>query len=92
MSPRVASGLVAFLALWRVAAAMPAAPASFMVAIARLRIVAMTWGPLPVRTWEWSSRWVTSRMWCRASMRQWPRIHPASWAGLAWLAVRLVIA
>ena len=56
MSPRVASGLVAFLALWRVAAAMPAAPASFMVAIARLRIVAMTWGPLPVRTWEWSSR------------------------------------
>ena len=34
----------------------------------------------------------TSRMWCSASICQWPRIHPASWAGVAWLAVRLVIA
>ena len=25
-------------------------------------------------------------------MPQWPRIHPASWAGVAWLAVRLVTA
>jgi len=25
-------------------------------------------------------------------MPQWPRIHPASWAGVAWLAARLVTA
>jgi hypothetical protein len=38
MSPRVARGLVAFLAQWRVAAAMLAAPASFMIAMARLPV------------------------------------------------------
>jgi hypothetical protein len=35
---------------------------------------------------------VTSRMWWMASICQWPRIHPASWAEVAWLAVRLVMA
>jgi hypothetical protein len=28
----------------------------------------------------------------QASMCQWPRIHSASWAAVAWLAVRLVTA
>jgi hypothetical protein len=28
---------------------------------------------------------VTSRMWWMASICQWPRIHPASWAGVASL-------
>jgi hypothetical protein len=32
------------------------------------------------------------RMWCRASMRQWPRIQSASWSALAWVTVRLVTA
>jgi hypothetical protein len=31
-------------------------------------------------------------MWWMASICQWPRIHPASWAAVAWLAVRLVMA
>jgi hypothetical protein len=62
------------------------------MAMARFRRVAITWGPLPVRTWEASSPSVTSRMWWMASICQWPRIHPASWAGVAWLALRLVMA
>lgn len=53
---------------------------------------AMAGGPLPVRIWEASSPSVTSWMWWRASMPQWPRIHPASWAGVASLAARLVTA
>ena len=32
------------------------------------------------------------RMWCRASICQWPRIQPAIWAGAAWITLRLVIA
>ncbi|MEU2632332.1 hypothetical protein [Kitasatospora sp. NPDC007106] len=38
--------------------------------------------PLP-RSWEASSAKVTSRMWCSASMDQWPRIRAASCAGVA---------
>jgi hypothetical protein len=30
-------------------------PASLKMAMARFRRVAITWGPLPVRTWEASS-------------------------------------
>jgi len=66
-------------------------PLGLRIPMARLRRVAMTWGPLPVRTWEASSPKVTSRMWCRASMAQWPRIHPATWAGAAWWAARLAL-
>jgi hypothetical protein len=36
-------------------AAMLAAPASFKIAMARFRRVAMTRGPLAVRTWQASS-------------------------------------
>jgi hypothetical protein len=60
--------------------------------MARLRRVAMTWGPLPVRIWEESSPKVTSRTWWRASMPQWPRTQAASCAGVAWWAARLVTA
>jgi len=41
--------------------------------MARLRRLAMALGVLPVRTWEASSAKVVSRMWCSASMPQWPR-------------------
>jgi hypothetical protein len=45
----------------------------------RLRREAMTWGPAPVRTWEWSSAKVTSRTQCRLfSICLWPRIQAAS--------------
>lgn len=49
-------------------------------------------GALPVRSWEASSAKVTSRMWCSASMDQWPRIRAASCAGVARSAGRLVTA
>ena len=48
-------GRIGSRAWWRSAAAMLVAPAWRRVLIARLRRVAMTWGALPVRTWEWSS-------------------------------------
>jgi hypothetical protein len=50
--------------------------------IARLRRLAMTRGPLPVRTWDRSSPNVTSRThWSRSSMDQWPRSASASLVG-----------
>jgi hypothetical protein len=38
-----------------------------------LRRLAMARGAVPVRTWEASSAKVVSRMWCSASIVQWPR-------------------
>jgi hypothetical protein len=35
---------------------------------------------------------LSSRMWWSTSMCQWPRIHCARWAGVAWRASGLVIA
>jgi hypothetical protein len=46
------SGLRAF---WRSAAAMLMAPLSRKMVMARFRRLAITLGPLPVRTWERSS-------------------------------------
>jgi hypothetical protein len=40
---------------------MNGAPASRKSEIARLRTVAITWGPVPRRTWDRSSSKVTSR-------------------------------
>ena len=61
--------------------------------MARLRRLAMTCGPLAVRTWERSSPKSMSRTQCRrSSMPQWPRMMAASWAGLAWVTVREVTA
>ena len=48
---------------------------------AKLRRVAMTAGPLPVRIWEWSSAKVTSRIQCSLfSIDQWSRMISASWS------------
>jgi hypothetical protein len=55
LSPGVARVRAASQAWWRQAAAMLLCPASFKIPMARLRRVAMTWGPLPVRVWEASS-------------------------------------
>ncbi len=55
MRPRVARVRVASRAWCRAAAAMLRCPAAFMIAVVRLRKVAIAWGPLPVRTWEASS-------------------------------------
>jgi hypothetical protein len=49
--------LVASRAWCRVAAAMLGWPAFLSVPMAKLRKVAMTRGPLPVRAWEASSAW-----------------------------------
>ncbi|MGI4896655.1 MAG: hypothetical protein ACRYF3_16235 [Janthinobacterium lividum] len=57
-SARDAPGLRAW---WRKPEAMFTQPSSRSRLIAVLRRVAMTWGPLPVRTWERSSSNVTSR-------------------------------
>jgi hypothetical protein len=57
-----------------------------------VRRLAMTRGVVPVRAWEASSAKVVSRMWCNASMPQWPWIQSARRAGWAWAAVRLVTA
>src|SRR3954471_23976963 len=59
-------------------------PRSRMMLIAVLRRAAMTWGPWPVRTLEWSSPSVTSRTQCRQlSMVQCERIQSASSRGSA---------
>ena len=72
---------------------MLVAPARRRRLMARLRRVAMTRGPLPVRIWERSSSKVTSRTQCRRfSMHQWPRIQVASWASVVCAADRLVMA
>ena len=55
LSPRVARVRVASWAWWRQAAAMFRWPVILKMLIERLRRVAMTWGPLPVRVWEASS-------------------------------------
>jgi hypothetical protein len=66
-------GRVASRALWRSAAAMLRQPWRHRMAMARLRRLAMARGAVPVRTFEASSAKVVSRMWCNASMPQWPR-------------------
>ena len=59
--------------------------------MARLRSVAITWGPAPRRIWERSSSKVTSRtQWRRFSIVQWARTSARSRAGDAWAGVRLV--
>ena len=55
------SGRLELRALWRTAAAMLVAPVRRRMLMTRLRRDAMTCGPAPVRTWEWSSAKVTSR-------------------------------
>ncbi len=63
-------------------AAMLVQPVRRRKLIAVFRMVAMTWGALPVRIWERSSSKVTSRhQWIRFSMPQCPWTHPASVAG-----------
>jgi len=52
----------------------------------------MAQGALPVRIRLPCSASATSRMWCRTSMADCPRSQSASCAGLASLAVGLVIA
>ncbi len=55
--------------------------------VQRMRRVAITCGPVPVRAWERSSPKVTSRTQCSwFPVFQWPRIQSASWAGRAWAA------
>jgi hypothetical protein len=78
--------------LRRSAAAMLRWPRACRMPLARLRRLAMARGVVPVRVWEASSAKVVSRMWCSASMPQCLRIQSARRAGLAWAAVRLVIA
>jgi len=75
----------------RSAGAMSGAPASRKSEMARLRTVAMTWGPAPRRIWERSSSNVTSRTQCsRFSMVQWARTSARRRAGDAWAGGRLV--
>src|SRR3954465_11578303 len=72
---------------------MLVSPRSRMRLIAVLRRAAMTWGPWPVRTLEWSSPSVTSRTQCRQfSMVQCERIQSASSRGSASRWLREVIA
>jgi hypothetical protein len=64
----------------RQAAAMLVCPANRWRLSAKLRRVAMTAGPFPVRIWEWSSVKVTSRIqWTLFSIDQWSRMISASW-------------
>jgi hypothetical protein len=63
--PRVARGRRGSRAWRRSAAATLTGPARHSTPMTRLRNVAMTCGPLPVRTLQASSARVTSRMWCR---------------------------
>ena len=71
------------LLMRRQAAAMLVAPCRRWRLTARLRSVAITCGPWPVRIWEWSSAKVTSRIQCsRFSMDQCPRIASASSAAV----------
>jgi hypothetical protein len=61
--------------------------------MARLRRLAMIWGPAAVRTWERSSSKSVSRTQCsRSSMPQWPRMMAASWPGVAWVTLSEVTA
>ena len=77
----------------RQAAAMLVAPMSRWMLMARLRRVAMTAGPLPVRTWEWSSAKITSRIGCsRLSMVQCPRRASAIWSARVSSQARSVTA
>ena len=75
-------------ALRRSAVAMLACPARRRMLMARLRRVAMTCGPVPVRAADKSSPKVTSRgertQWSWFSIRQCPLIQAASWSGRAW--------
>ena len=72
---------------------MLVAPAMRCRLMARFRRVAITCGPLPVRTWLRSSPNVTSLTQCRrTSMHQWPRSQVANWSGRAWSTVRSVTA
>ena len=69
------------------------APARRCRLMARLRRMAMTSGPLPVRAWWRSSPKVTSRtQWSLFSMCQWPRIQVARSAGWACSAGRVQMA
>src|SRR5215207_10499359 len=72
--PRSGRTRVASRALRRSAAAMLRWPWARRRPMARLRRLAMVRGVLPVRAWEASSAKVVSRMWCSASMAQWPRM------------------
>ena len=60
--------------------------------MAMLRREAMTWGVLPVRTWDRSSSKETSRtQWSWFSMRQWPWTQAASVAGgAAWPVAEVI--
>jgi hypothetical protein len=69
----------------RSAAATLTGPARHSTPMTRLRNVAMTCGPLPLRTCEASSAKVTSRMWCSASIAQCPRSRSARPAGAGLL-------
>ena len=60
--------------MWRKALAMLVAPRYRRTPMMRLRRLDMAWGALPVRVWLASSAKVVSRMWCNASMPQWPRM------------------
>ena len=65
----------------RQAAAMLVEPARRCRLMARLRRLAMTAGPFPVRIWEWSSTKVTSRIQCSLfSMDQWFWMIALSWS------------
>lgn len=61
--------------------------------MARFRRVAITCGPLPVRTVEnCSPKVITRTKWSLFSMHQCPRSQVASWSGCAWSAGRSVTA
>jgi hypothetical protein len=80
-------------AVCRRARAMLVWPARRRMLMTRFLIAAMTWGPVPVRTWDRSSPRVTSRTQCSwFSIFQCPRIHSASWAGRACSAGSEVMA
>jgi hypothetical protein len=60
--------------------------------MARLRRLATARGAVPVRTWEASSAKLVSRRCATPRYPRCPRMASARRAGLAWAAVRLVIA
>lgn len=91
--PIAARGRLASRAWWRLAAAMLVTSARRRTPMAALRRTAMTWGPVPVRTWERS--FVVGDVPDPVdlfSMDQCPRIQSARCIGLAWRAWRSVMA
>jgi len=82
MRSKAATGLCGFRAAQRLPGAVPVNPARRKTAVAALRTAAMTWADEPARSRWASSRMVTSRTWCRASISQWLRAAAAMTSGV----------